>query len=347
MELSVRIAPLRLRHRFTIAHGSTDLQHNLVVELRHRGHCGFGEASTVGYYGNSAAGMAASLFQHIDAIESMDFTDPATLHARLAPRFAHDPFALCALDLAAHDLWGKLLGAPVHRLWGLSMRELPPSDYTIGIAPLPEMVAKLREFPHFPVYKIKLGTTDDLAIVSELRRHTKARFRVDANCAWSVARTLELAPKLRDLGVEFLEQPLPAADDGHAILRERCALPVIADESCQSEGDVDRCAGRFHGVNIKLTKCGGLTPARRMISRARELGLSVMVGCMTESTIGISAIAQLLPLIDYADMDGALLLAEDLAEGCRVGADGRVEVPDSPGLGIRWTSTLPPLPRPH
>ncbi len=337
MQLTLHVVPLRLRHRFTIAHGSTDLQHNLIVELRDGAHTGYGEASTVGWYGNSAETMRASLERCRAAIERDTVDEPSAFWARHARNLAGDPFALCALDQAAHDLWGKRLGQPVWKLWGLSLAKLPHSDYTIGIAPIEEMVGKLREFPEFPIYKIKLGTDDDLAIVRELRRHTRATFRVDANCAWTADRTLELAPALRELGVEFLEQPLPPDDrEGQARVFAACALPVVADESCQGEDDVDDCAGRFHGVNVKLTKCGGLTPARRMIARARELGLRVMVGCMTESTVGISAIGQLLPLLDWADMDGALLLADDVADGVRVGLDGVAKFPATPGLGVTW-----------
>ena len=342
MQMILRVIPLRLRHRFTIAHGSTDLQHNFFVELRDGEHRGFGEASTVGYYGNSAEGMAASLEQVRTAIESDTVDDPARFWSRHAPALASDPFALCALDQAAHDLWGKRAGRAVWDLWGLRLGDLPRSDYTIGIAPVAEMVEKLREFPDFPIYKIKLGTDDDLAIVRELRKHTRASFRVDANCAWSARQTLELAPALRDLGVEFLEQPLPPADaDGQAAVFARSVLPLVADESCQREADIDACAGRFHGVNIKLTKCGGLTPARRMIDRAKSLGLRTMVGCMTESTVGISAIAQLLPLLDWVDMDGALLLADDVATGVHVQRDGSVAFPDTAGLGLTWTAPDP------
>ncbi len=181
------------------------------------------------------------------------------------------------------------------------------------------MVAKLREVPDWPLYKIKLGTADDVAIVRELRRHTDAVFRVDANCGWTESETIANSHRLKELGVEFIEQPLPAEDrDGAKRVYQESALPIIADESCISERDVELCADRFHGVNIKLVKCGGLTPARRMIQHARELGLKVMVGCMTESSVGISAIAQLLPLLDYVDMDGAALLAEDIATGVTV-----------------------------
>ena len=175
-----------------------------------------------------------------------------------------------------------------------------------------------------------------MAIVTELRKHTDAVFRVDANCAWTARETLENAPALKELGVEFIEQPL-AADNwkGMEEVVHRSVLPVIADESCITEADVARCALHFNGINIKLTKCGGLTPARRMIRQARELGLSVMVGCMTESSVGISAIAQLLPQLDYVDMDGAMLLKKDIATGVRITDDAMVVFPDLGGSGVR------------
>ena len=337
MQMILRIVPLRLRHRFTIAHGSTVLQHNLIVELRDGVHAGFGEASTVGYYGNSAEGMASNLERVRAAIESDRVDHPEAFFARHAPALADDPFALCALDSAAHDLWGKRLRQPVWKLLGFAPPPPLCSDYTIGIAEVGEMVRKLREFPDFPIYKIKLGGGDDLAVIRELRRHTRATFRVDANCAWSAAQTLDLAGPLRGLGVEFIEQPLPPEDRaGQAEVFARCALPVVADESCQGEEDVADCAGRLHGINVKLTKCGGLTPARRMIDHAHRLGMKVMVGCMTESTVGISAIGHLLPLLDWVDMDGALLLADDVAHGVRVRNDGSIAFPDTPGLGVQW-----------
>jgi L-alanine-DL-glutamate epimerase-like enolase superfamily enzyme len=196
------------------------------------------------------------------------------------------------------------------------------------------MVAKMKEFAGWPIYKIKLGTPDDPAIVRELRRHTDAVFRVDANTAWTVAQTLAFAPEMKDLGVEFIEQPLPRDDwDGMQQLRDRCCLPLMADESCQTEDDVTRCAASFDGINIKLTKAGGMTPARRMITQARNLGLKVMVGCMNESTVGISAIGQLLPLLDYVDMDGAVLIATDIADGVKLD-HGIARFPDTPGNGV-------------
>ena len=213
------------------------------------------------------------------------------------------------------------------------------TDYTIGIDTIDVMVRKLREVADWPLLKIKLGTPDDIEIIRRLREHTDAVFRVDVNGGWSAAETIRNSGPLGELGVEFIEQPLPA-EDWNAMRRvyRESALPLIADESCRVEADVDRCRGCFHGVNIKLPKCGGLTPARRMIDRAKHLGLKVMVGCMTESTVGISAIAQLLPLLDYVDMDGALLLAQDIATGVTID-HGRVSYPKENGCGVRLLRT--------
>jgi L-alanine-DL-glutamate epimerase-like enolase superfamily enzyme len=336
MELILRDIHLPMRHPFTIALGTTTVQHNLLVELHQDGVSGYGEgASTHAYEEFTAPSMRAALEAARPQIERARLDDPTQLWNQLLPVLGHNRFALCALDEAAHDLWGKLRGAPVWKLWGLELKNLQPSDYTIGIDPIPKMVAKMKEFDGWPIYKIKLGTPDDLAIVRELRRHTDAVFRIDANTAWSAEQTIALAPELKRLGVEFLEQPLPRDDwDGMRRVFRECALPVFADESCLVEDDVPRCAGVFHGINIKLTKAGGLTPARRMITRARELGLKVMVGCMNESSVGISAIAQLLPLLDHVDMDGALLIAKDIASGVRL-EKGRAIFPDENGNGVK------------
>lgn len=316
MQLTIHEFDLPLAHTFTISRESITVQKTLIVELEEGGYRGYGEATTNNYYGFTFENMAAALERVRADLEATTLEDPVTLWRQFHPKLKDNPFAQCALDQAAHDLWGKKLGQPVYRLWGLEAKNLPQTDYTIGIDDIDVMVAKMHEFPNWPIYKIKLGTSHDLDIVRALRQHTTSRFRVDANCGWSAEETIRNSHELKPLNVEFIEQPLPA-DQGAAmeqVFRES-ALPVIADESCIVESDVDRCVNRFHGINIKLVKCGGLTPARRMIERARELGLQVMVGCMTESTVGISAIAQLLPLLDYVDMDGALLLAKDIATG--------------------------------
>ncbi|WP_373512686.1 dipeptide epimerase [Persicitalea sp.] len=315
MKLILHSFDLLLKHTFTIAHDSRDVQPTLIVELQDGGFSGFGEATTNNYYGVTMDGMKTALEKVREAVENYAWGTPENLWEIVYPALQGNPFALCALDMAAHDLFAKKHGQKLYESWGLSADRNPLTNYTIGIDSVETMVVKMQEVP-WPLYKIKLGTADDLRIVRELRQHTDARFRVDANCAWTADQAIAYAPELKTLGVEFIEQPLAAADrEGMKRVFAESALPVIADESCIVESDVDLCAGLFHGVNVKLTKCGGLTPARRMIARAKELGMKTMVGCMTESSVGISAIAHLLPLLDYVDMDGTLLISNDPATG--------------------------------
>ena len=333
MKLLTHSFDLPLRHTFTISRESTSVQTTLIVELTDGTHRGYGEATTNSYYGMTLEKMRAGLERVRSIVESQDQLDPPALWEAVAPQLQDCPFGLCALDQAAYDLWGKQQGKPVYELWGLNTDRIPMSNFTIGIDTIEVMVEKLQEMPDWPIYKIKLGTSHDMEIIHELRKHTNAVFRVDANCGWYADKAIALSHELKSLNVEFIEQPLPAGDEGYRRVFEESALPIIADESCITEADVAKCAGLFHGINIKLVKCGGLTPARRMISHARELGLKVMVGCMTESSVGISAIAQLLPLLDYVDMDGAALLASDIATGVRV-ENGQCHYPDVPGSGV-------------
>jgi len=268
-----------------------------------------------------------------EEIQNFEFTNPEEFHTFLDSKRLSN-FAICALDLAAHDLHGKRIDKPLYEIWNTNIENYPITNYTIGLAPVQKMVAKMKEIP-WPIYKIKLGTENDVAIVQELREHTDAIFRIDANCAWSAKETIYNAPILKRLGVEFLEQPLNADDwKGMEQVSQHSVLPVIADESCIVERDVEKCGLHYSGINIKLTKCGGLTPALRMITKAKEMGLKVMVGCMTESTVGISAIAQLLPQLDYVDMDGAMLLKNDIAKGVRISSNGEVTFPTTGGSGI-------------
>ena len=333
MRIQLKKYTLQLKHTFTISRESHDFQDSLVVALSLNGKTGYGEATSNTYYQISVASMMAEIEAVRSELESFEFTTPEIVHAFLVSKGLSN-FAICALDLAAHDLYGKLLGKPLYELWNTTTDHYPITNYTIGLAPITKMVSKMKETP-WPIYKIKLGTKDDVAIVKELRKHTEAVFRIDANCAWSAKETIFNAPLLKELGVEFLEQPLKADDwGGMEQVMHQSVLPVIADESCIVEEDVDRCGLHFSGINIKLTKCGGLTPALRMIRKAKEMGLKVMIGCMTESTVGISAIAQLLPQLDYVDMDGAMLLKEDIAKGVIIAADGTVVFPSIGGSGI-------------
>ncbi|MGA2034835.1 MAG: dipeptide epimerase [Thermoguttaceae bacterium] len=333
MRLTLHPFQLRLRRPFTISRGATVVQPTLVVELEEDGFHGYGEAPDTPYYGASVAGMAAAIEQLRPQIETASAADPEELWEKLCGPSGL-LFAQAALDAACWDLWGKRHAFPLWKLWGLTLDHLPPSDYTIVIDTIDRMLQTLDEVPGFPVYKIKLGTPHDLEIVRAVRRRTDAALRVDANCAWSAEETIANSHALAELGVQFIEQPLPAdrwVEMQH--VAGRSALPLVADESCRSVADVDRCAGCFQGINVKLSKCGGLTPARRMIARARQLGLQVMIGCFTESTVSISAAAQLLPLADYADLDGALLLADDVADGVRIDR-GRAVFPEQNGCGV-------------
>lgn len=335
MKLLTHEFELPLRHAFTISRESTTVQPTLIVELSDGEHQGYGEATTNAYYGMTLENMQRAIEQVRPVVESLDQLEPESLWAEVAPQLLDCPFALCALDEAAYDLWGKQQVEPVYRLWGLDDSQMPLSNFTIGIDTIEVMVEKLKEVPDWPIYKIKLGTKHDIDIISELRKHTDAVFRVDANCGWSADETIANAPELKSLGVEFIEQPLPADDrEGSLRVYQESVLPIVADESCITETDVKDCQGRFHGVNVKLVKCGGLTPARRMIREAHELGMKAMVGCMTESSVGISAIGQLLPLLDYVDMDGACLLAKDIATGVVVDR-GKCQFPDVNGNGVR------------
>ncbi|HVI44300.1 MAG TPA: dipeptide epimerase [Chitinophaga sp.] len=332
MKLTLYPFELKFRYTFTISRKSKDVQPLLVAELAQDGYSGLGETADNSYYNMTVPRLMEAINAHRPFIEQYTLTTPEAFWQEMYPRLQDNMFALCALDLAAWDLYAKMQQKKLYEVWHLDVSHNPLTDYTIGIDTIENMVKKLQEFP-WPIYKIKLGTQDDIAIIRELRKHTDAVFRVDANCAWNVEETLRNAAAMKDLGVEFIEQPMPAANwDDMKIVFDESVLPLIADESCIVEQDVARCRGHFHGINIKLTKCGGITPALRMIREAREAGMKVMTGSMNESTVGTSAVAHLLPLLDYVDMDGPLLLAEDTADGIRI-EDGKIFYADGPGIG--------------
>ncbi len=337
MKLSLLPFELPFKHPFTISRKSKNTQPLLVVRLEDGDLSGLGETADNSYYNMTVPKLMTALEQVRPTIEKMELIHPEAFWQLLYPPLKNNPFALCALDQAAWDLYAKKQEKKLYELWGFDIAHNPLTDFTIGIDTIKNMVKKMKEFP-WPLYKIKLGTPDDLSIVRALRKETDALFRIDANCAWSLEETIENSHELRELGVEFLEQPMadPGSDkEGWQQLKEafqKSALPIIADESCISEKDVKKCHNYFHGVNIKLTKCGGLTPALRMIKEARELGMQLMLGSMNESTVGSSAAAHLLPCLDYVDMDGPLLLAEDTATGIRYD-NGKIVYAERPGTG--------------
>ena len=314
MELILRAYNLKLKHTFTISRESIDFQPSLIVELKSDGFSGFGEATSNPYYKTTVPVMMKDLEKIRSIIEGTTNETPEEFWSKIHPYLKENMFALCALDMAYNDLYARKKGKKLYELWNYTIAKNPLTDYTI--------------------YKIKLGTKEDIAIVTELRKHTNAIFRIDANCGWGMEETINNAIELKKLGVEFLEQPMKADNwEGHKEVFKHSVLPIIADESCIVEEDVAKCHQHFHGVNVKLVKCGGLTPGRRMIQEAKKLGLKTMVGCMTESTVGISAIAHLLPQLDYVDMDGALLLAEDIATGVTIDF-GKISYPNLNGTGV-------------
>ena len=334
MQLKIHPFRLQLKNTFRISHTSRDAQDTVVVELSDGNYSGFGEATATSYYGLTQQGMIERLEALSTIIENSKWDTPENWWKFMQAHLEDQTFIQCALDVAAHDLYGKKIGKPLYKIWELNTKQVPISNYTIGISSIEDMVDKMKAQP-WPIYKIKLGTNKDIEIIETLRQHTDSILRVDANCAWTAEQTIEYAPKLKALGVEFIEQPLPKEDfEGMKKVFAASVLPVIADESCQTEADVIKCFQHFHGINIKLMKCGGITPAKRMIAEAKKLGMKVMIGCMTESTVGISAIGQLLPLLDYVDMDGPLLVKNDIATGVYL-KDGQVFFPNENGTGAK------------
>ena len=333
MRINYKQFNLPFVHPFTISRGTKTHQPTLVVAIEHFGITGYGEAPAISYYNIPVEKMIEDLESRKAMLEKYAFTDPERYWHFLHHLFPKNSFLVCALDIAGWDLYGKMRKQPLYQLWGTNTNKIPLTDYTIGIDTIEKMVEKMKEKP-WPIYKIKLGTKEDIDIIRALRKHTQAVLRVDANSGWNVDEAIHKIPLLKELGVEFVEQPLHKEDwEGMKILYNTSALPLFADESCVSEHDVEKCAGYFHGINIKLTKCSGLTPAKRMIKKGKELGMQTMVGSMNESSIGTAAIAQLLPSIDHVDMDGPLLLAEDLATGLTF-ENGRALYSNNPGLGI-------------
>lgn len=333
MKFKVKKYNLLFKHKFTISKGTKSHQPTLIVELDHFGIKGYGEAPAIAYYNIPIEKMLEDLERKKTFVEKFAFSDPERYWHYLHHLFPANPFLVCALDMAGWDLYGKIKKKQLHELWGLDTSNTKVTDFTIGIDDIDHMIAKIKEQP-WPVYKIKVGVPGDIEMVSALRKHTDAVFRVDANAGWSLEEALQKIPLLKQLGVELVEQPL-AKDSWEQmkILYKESSIPLIADESCVAEADVEKCHNHFHGINIKLTKCSGITPARRMITEARKKELKIMIGCMNESSVGTAAIAQLAPLADYLDMDGPLLLAEDTAKG--MGFDfGKIVYSHAPGLGV-------------
>jgi L-alanine-DL-glutamate epimerase-like enolase superfamily enzyme len=337
MKLTWKRRQLHLKHPFLIARkmdNRTTDKEVLLVQIEHEGRVGWGECAPISYYQQSLDSNEAALKE----MAGMLGGDPFALDAILDPmweRFSSQSAAVCAVDGALHDLIGKILGVPVWKLLGLDPRRAPLTCFTIGID-TPEVVArKVQEAMEFPILKIKVGTDQDEALLNVIRKHAPdKKLFVDANCGWNSQNVLERARLVARYGVEIIEQPMPPGmTDGQAAVRAALAAPIIADESCVHSEDVLHCAKDFDGINIKLSKCGGIRRAVRMIHTARSAGMKVMIGCMVETSVGIAAAAHLTPMLDYVDLDGHMLLADDPFQGIG-GANGRLTLTDRSGLGL-------------
>jgi L-Ala-D/L-Glu epimerase len=333
---------LNTRHAFNIARAAAPpARRNAWVRIRDAdGHEGWGEAAATPYYGETIDTVRALLPRYAAAVErewdGTGLPPVERIERALEAEVGRNPAARSAISCALHDLAGKRLGQPVWRLLGLDP-VAPVSSFTIGIDTPARMRAKVEEAAGWPILKLKLGTDRDEEILRTVRDAApRSTIRIDANTGWTLKRAFRLLPLLEETGVELIEQPFKADDlASFRLLRERSTIPVVADESCRTAADVPRLAGCVDGVNIKLTKTGSLREAVRLVHVARAHDLRVMLGCMIESTLGVAAAVQLAPLVDWIDLDGAALLAEDPFDGPGLEEGGAVRFNEEPGLGVR------------
>ncbi|HEY4099851.1 MAG TPA: dipeptide epimerase [Gemmatimonadales bacterium] len=334
LRLSTEILTLHTRHPFIIARGGNSEYRTLMVKITDDdGVEGWGEAAATKFYGETLETVTAALATYAPLLGDDPFLLDA-IERRLELTMRRNAAARVAISTALHDLVGKRLGVPLWKYWGLDRAAAPKSTFTIGID-TPEMLRKkVAEASEYPILKVKLGSDHDVEILETLRGATDREIRVDANCGWTPAHAVKMLPVLEEFGVTVLEQPVQPEDlDGFAQIRRHARIPLIADESCVTSADIPRLAGRVDGINIKLAKCGSLREALRMIAIARSLQMTVMVGCMIESSLGITAAAHFTPLVDIVDLDGGALLRDDPFVGAAI-PGGQVTIPDAPGLGV-------------
>jgi L-alanine-DL-glutamate epimerase-like enolase superfamily enzyme len=337
-KLSWEILTVHTTVPFVIARGGASDHRVVKVSLADGdGMFGWGEASPNRFYGETPETAIAALEKLKSIVEGVDPFHLEDLEAQMNSALRNNGSVKSAISAAAHDIVGKRLGVPLWKLWGLDPARAPLSSFTIAIAPdNKELVRRVKAADSYPVLKVKLGTDRDEDIIRTVRDAAPSKvIRVDANAAWSPKHALKMIELLRELGVEYVEQPVAATDlEGLAFVREHSSLPVIADESCVVSADIAKLAGKVDGINIKLSKCGGLREALRMIATARSHGMLVMAGCMIETSLAITTAAHFAPLLDHADFDGAALLSDDPHVGTSI-AGGRITLPTLPGLGVR------------
>jgi L-Ala-D/L-Glu epimerase len=335
MKLAWRPITLNLRTTFRIAHGASDQRFNVLIELEGQAGTGYGEAAAVAYHGETQSGIIDYLvsLQGTKA-DPLRYDDPTLTDDLLGELPAGSRAARAAIDIALYDLVGKQFGQPIYRILGLNPGKIPETSFTIAIDEPAEM-AKRAQTSGLPILKVKLGSPDDEAIISAIRSTTAARLRVDANGGWTRTQAAELIPRLAAYDLELIEQPLAVGDiDGLRWLREqKFGVPIFADEGVRSARDVAAHAGAVDGVVIKLMKTCGIREALRAISTARAHDMQIMIGCMVETSLGVTAAAHLAPLCDFVDLDGPLLISNDPATGIEYHG-AKIQLPDAPGLGI-------------
>jgi L-alanine-DL-glutamate epimerase-like enolase superfamily enzyme len=341
MRLRHEVITVHTKHPFVIARGgSSEYRVVRVTVTDGDGAEGWGEAAPNRFYGESVESVAAALDRFAPLLDAADPWALENAEVAMNAALGRNGSAKSAVSAALHDLAGKRLGVPLYRMWGLDPARAPRSSFTIAIAATSEELRRrVDDAAEYPVLKIKLGTDRDVDILRAVREAAPDKtLRVDANAAWTPKHAIEMIDVLVDNGIELLEQPVAPHDlDGLRHVRERSRLPVIADESCVTSADIPRLIGAVDGINIKLSKCGGLREALRMIATARTHGLLVMAGCMVETSLGITTAAHFAPLLDFADLDGAALLRDDPHEGATIHG-GTIRIPDAPGLGVRIRS---------
>lgn len=326
---------LPFKNTFTISGNRTKTyQPTLVVVLELGNYFGVGESPAIAYYNVSLEQMTDVLEKNRKMIEKFAFTEPQRYWHYLHHLLPQHPFIVNALDMAAWDLYGKMHKKPLYELWNTTFNNhLPVTNYTIGIDTVENTIQKINTTP-WPIYKVKLGYDNDIETIQAIRNHTQATIRIDVNGGWQTEEALEKIKLLEAYNIELIEQPLHKENwQGMQQLKQVSTIPLFADESCVFENDVEKCAAYFDGINIKLTKCSGITPALRMIEKAKNLGLKVMMGNMNESSIGTAAIANFLPQLNRVDADGPLLLQQDLATGLTI-SSSTIALSGKYGLGI-------------
>ena len=333
MRFSAETIRLDLIHPFRIAREVSDHKHNVLVRISDGELTGTGEAAPSRYYGEDAGSVLRALEEAPPLLGGGPFELEATMD-RLVSRLPGDSSARAAVDIALHDLAAQRLGVPLYRWFGLDPAKTPVTSFTIGIDEPETVRRKVREAAGYPALKVKLGSEKDLEIMRVIRSETDARIRIDANAGWAADQAVEMVKRLSEFDVELVEQPLPrGSPEDWRRVSEAAPMPIIADESVLTSTDVPAMAGLVDGVNIKLMKCGGVREALRLIHTARAHGMKVMIGCMIETSVAITAAAHLSPLADYADLDGNLLISNDPFRGVAV-RQGRLILPEEPGIGV-------------